>query len=117
LPPVKSDAEKGYTNNLTQKAEGSNEAASINTMSNGVSITPNPFKGSFIVSINSAKDCKAQVVVYNSLGVKLKEQINLNLLKGSNNITFDCSKFASGVYMLEVNFGDSKIVKKIIKSN
>jgi Zn-dependent metalloprotease len=118
LPPAKSDAEKGITNNIAQNKNGSGDAASIsNKIANGVNVIPNPFKGSFVASIASAKDCNARIAIYNSYGVKLKEQPSVNLSKGINTISFDCSKFSSGVYMLEVNFGDTKIVKKIVKAN
>jgi hypothetical protein len=69
-----------------------------------------------MLSINSQKDGKAQVTIYNSFGVRVKQQTAINLSKGLNTISFNCSNFANGVYMIEINFGDSKIVKKIIKS-
>ena len=118
LPPVMSDAEKGITNNVAQKANTAQESAVANEKADeSVTVAPNPFSATFVLSINAKKEGKAQVAIYNSFGAKLKEQTNVNLLKGINKLSFDCSKFASGVYMLEVNFGDSKIVKKIIKSN
>jgi hypothetical protein len=81
-----------------------------------VQIRPNPFNSFFEVLINSDKDGKAQVIIYNSLGVKVKQQTEITLLKGANKISFNCSNFASGVYTLEVNFGNSKIVRKIVKA-
>jgi Zn-dependent metalloprotease len=116
--PIMSDAEKGMRNSVAQKADISQEPAVENKKINqDVFVSPNPFSRSFTVSINAAKDSKAQISIYNSFGAKIKEQSGVNLLKGQNNVSFDCSNFASGVYMLEVNFGDSKIMKKIIKSN
>jgi hypothetical protein len=41
----------------------------------------------------------------------------VNLVKGINEINFNGANFASGVYTLEINFGDSKIVKKIFKGD
>ena len=92
-------------------------ALSNEKLNESITVTPNPFTASFILSINSKQDVKAQLVIYNSFGVKVQDQTAVNLLKGANKLSVNCSNFASGVYMLEVNFGDSKIVKKIIKSN
>jgi hypothetical protein len=113
-----SDAEKGIRTPVALKADTSNEAALANkTTTEGVSIAPNPFTGSFVVTINAKKDGRAQVAIYNSFGGKIKEQQGVNLVKGINKVSFNGSNLASGVYMLEVNFGDSKLVKKIVKVN
>ena len=119
-PPkqIMSDAEKGIRTPVALKADTSNEAALANTTANEtVAIAPNPFTGSFVVTINAKKDGKAQVSIYNSVGGKIKDQQGVNLIKGINKLSFNGSTFASGIYMLEVNFGDSKIVKKIVKAN
>jgi len=81
-----------------------------------VSVAPNPFSSTFIVSVNSARDVKALVIIYNSVGVKVKQQTGLNLIKGINKISLSCPGLAQGVYTLEVNFDNSKVVKKIVKS-
>jgi len=99
-------------------ADTSNEAALANQKVNeNVTVAPNPFTGFFTVTINAKKDSKAQVSMYNSVGEKVKDQQGVNFVKGINKLSFNGSSFTSGVYMLEVNFGDSKIVKKIVKAN
>jgi bacillolysin len=114
---IMSDAERGITNNIARNAGTSKESAmASDKASDGVTVAPNPFTGSFTLSINSKADVKAQVTVYNAYGAKVKEQTGVNLIKGLNKLSLNCSNFASGVYMLEVNFGDSKIVKRIIKA-
>ncbi len=116
--PVLSDAEKGIREPVLQNAFVSPKSAMTNENANqDVIVTPNPFSGAFTVSINAVSDSKAQVIIYNSLGTRIKVQPGVNLLKGNNTLNFDGSNFAPGMYMLEVNFGDSKIVKKIIKIN
>ena len=118
--PIMSDAEKGIRNPVALKADTTNtsQAATANTLlSQGINIAPNPFTQSFVLTINAKKDGVAQVIIYNSYGAKVQQQTGVNLIKGSNRLTLNGSKLASGVYMLEVNFGDSKIVKKIIKGN
>jgi hypothetical protein len=68
-----SDAEKGIRTPVALKADTSSEAALANTTANEtVAIAPNPFTGSFVVTINAKKDGKAQVSIYNSVGGKSK---------------------------------------------
>ena len=39
----------------------------------------------------------------------------INVLNGINKITMDGSSFAKGIYLVEVNMGEEKVVKKITK--
>jgi len=81
----------------------------------GVKIIPNPFTSTFIVSINSKQNVRAQVIIYNSLGVKVKEQTGINLSRGLNKLSFNCAHFSHGIYIVEINMGNIKTVKKIVK--
>jgi hypothetical protein len=117
-PPM-SDAEKGIRTSVTYKTDTSNQSAATKEILNtneSVTVSPNPFSESFMLSINSAKEGKAQVTIYNAVGVKVKQQTGINLSKGLNRIPFNCSGLAHGVYTLEVNLGDSKTVRKIVKA-
>ena len=115
--PIMSDAEKGMTNPVALKAGIENASAIANEKTGKtVVIAPNPFNSSFVLTINSEKNVKADVTVYNSFGVKVKEQTGINLIKGTNKVSYNVSTFAAGTYMVEINFGDSKIVKKIVKN-
>jgi bacillolysin len=118
VPPreIMSDAEKGIRSYAVQMADTSKQSEMANEKADeSVTIAPNPFSGSFVISINAKKDGKAQVGIYNSLGRKVKEQQSVNVVRGINKLSYNGSNLAQGVYMLEVNFGDSKTVKKIVK--
>jgi hypothetical protein len=67
--------------------------------------------------INSGQAGKVHVTIYNSSGSKIVEQAGVNVVRGINEFSFNLSNYAAGVYMLEINFGDSKIVKKVIKGD
>jgi hypothetical protein len=82
-----------------------------------VTVSPNPFAGKFITMINSGQAGKVHVTIYNSSGSKIVEQAGVNVVRGINEFSFNLSNYAAGVYMLEINFGDSKIVKKVIKGD
>ena len=113
-----SDAGKGIRSAVALEAGISQETALQNAKDDqSITVTPNPFSGSFVLSINAKKDSRAQIAIYNSFGGLVKELQEVNLVKGFNNLSFYSSNIASGVYMLEVNFGDSKILRKIVKTN
>ncbi len=78
-------------------------------------INPNPFTSYFDLTINAKNTTKAQVSIFNSLGMKMKTLPLINAAKGFNKITVDGSSFAKGIYMVEVRMGEEKIIKKVIK--
>ncbi len=116
-PPM-SDLEKGikpvaFGNTLPEKSIPDNKSISIE--SNTIQVAPNPFNGNFTLTIQAVKDYRAQVIIYNSQGVKVHQQTGVNLHKGVNTLPFNLPNLAAGTYLLEVNFGDGKITKMIIK--
>jgi len=119
-PPneIMSDAEKGIRPVVIGMADTVRSAIESKTaiaVSESVSVAPNPFGSNFMLTINAKKDGKAQVAIYNSVGVRVQQQTGINLKKGMNKIPFNTPSLLQGTYMLEVNFGDSKVIKKIIK--
>lgn len=92
------------------------QAASVDeNLSRKFTVSPNPFTNSFVIFINAENDCKAQVTLNNAVGAKTKEQKDINLSKGVNKILFKASDLVSGLYILEVNYGDTRVVSKIVK--
>jgi hypothetical protein len=108
---VMSDAEKGIKPPVINQQESSKAPEASET----IFIAPNPFSSSFVLSINSKQSVKAQVNIYNSVGVKVKEEMKVNLEKGINKIPFSAIKFSKGIYTVEIIMGDIKTVKKIVK--
>jgi bacillolysin len=113
---VMSDAEKVIKGPITLKTNTSKESASvINNTAESITVAPNPFNSEFIVSINSKQNTKAQVIIYNAVGAKVKEQTGINLSKGLNKISFNGANLSQGIYMIEIQFNNLKVVKKIVK--
>lgn len=83
--------------------------------SDSVGVYPNPFTSSFDLTINTKSTTKAQVTIFNSVGVKVKILPEVNAAKGNNKVSVDGSSFAKGIYLVEVKIGEEKTVKKIIK--
>lgn len=112
---IKSDAEKGIKPIvLTNKA--TIETGNTKLENESVLVAPNPFTNNFVITIQSVKTTKVDISLYNAAGTKVKQQQGVYLMKGSNTIPFIASGISSGTYLLEINFGDSKIVKKLIKN-
>lgn len=107
--PTMNDAEMGIKNNGTPATNDDIDNSSF-------MIAPNPFKSNFDLSFNLTKDEKARIVIYNAIGIKVKDLAQRNLSKGKNKVSFDCSDLSSGVYMMEINLGDVKTLKKIVKN-
>lgn len=80
-----------------------------------ITINPNPFTSSFDLTINAKNTTKAQVSIFNSLGMKMKTLPVINVSQGRNQITVEGSSFSKGVYLVEVRIGNEKVVKKIVK--
>lgn len=105
-----SDAERGVIGNTQAIQDEPGQDA------DGVSIAPNPFNSKFELSINLIKGERTNLAIYNALGVKVREMKEKNLSEGLHKLTFDCSDLATGVYMIEINLGDTKTVKRIVKN-
>ncbi len=82
---------------------------------NHVQIIPNPFNSNFELSFYLQQDEQVKVVLYNSIGSKLKNLMESNLSKGINKFTFDGSGIAPGVYLIEINIGGEKTVRRLVK--
>ena len=80
-----------------------------------IQIYPNPFTSTFDLTINAKSTTKAQVTIFNLVGVKMKTLPIINASKGSNQITVEGSSFAKGVYLVEVRMGAEKTIRKVIK--
>lgn len=116
-PPM-SDAEKGIQHPISlQKTTGQSQDEAMVAIRNDVSVTPNPFTSSFMLTVSSKDAVRAQVNIYNASGSVVNQKSGINLLKGINKIPFNLSSLSNGVYMLEVNFGNAKVMKKIVKGN
>ena len=79
------------------------------------SVYPNPFMDNLKISFNVSEDANAQ---YRIISFDGKEMIvrKVFLQKGTNIVVAkDLSRLASGNYILEINTGTEKYIKKIIK--
>lgn len=88
---------------------GTNDLANAST---AISVFPNPGSDVITISFGETVVTTAEIVFYNILG----EEVYSSSLANTNSSTIDISKFASGIYMMEVNLNGEKIIRKVIKN-
>lgn len=75
---------------------------------------PNPASGITSVKVNIRKAAELSMDIVNMMGQKVLEVAPRSVLPGMNEITFDASTLAPGVYFYVVNAGDASISKKMV---
>ncbi len=75
---------------------------------------PNPFNPATKIKFDIAKETFAKINVYDLTGRKVAEIVNQNMKPGSYEITFDASKYASGVYFYRLETAQYTEIKKMI---
>jgi hypothetical protein len=87
-----------------------------NNVIDEVNIYPNPVNSIFNAEIKSAENDKTiALVLYDSRGSKVYEKM-ITLIGNSKLESIDISNLKTGIYLLQINFGNKKqIVKKVIK--
>jgi type IX secretion system substrate protein len=75
---------------------------------------PNPFNPTTKIKYTLPKSEKVKIVIFNSLGQKLKTLLNEQLNAGSHEIEFTANNLPSGIYLYRIQAGDYQEVKKMI---
>ena len=75
---------------------------------------PNPFNPTTKIKYSVPADGFVNIAVYNVLGDKVTEIVNSIQEAGNYEVTFDASKFASGMYLYRMESGSFVSVKKMM---
>jgi hypothetical protein len=76
---------------------------------------PNPFNPSTKIKFGLPKDQKVKVIIYDILGQEVERLVNNEQLKaGHYTIEWNAAKYASGVYILNIEAGNFNSVKKMM---
>jgi PKD repeat protein len=78
-------------------------------------VYPNPFIDNINLGLNIPIEGNVSVSLYNVAGEKMKATELKHLLKGYNSILIDGSGLEAGVYITEIEFNDTTIMKKLIR--
>ncbi|MFL5747585.1 MAG: M43 family zinc metalloprotease [Niastella sp.] len=84
-----------------------------NLLAKGFMVTPNPATNSLTVQFYPYPLTLKTIILYNSAGQKIGEQVAQG--NGKSSYTFNMSRFASGPYFVQVIFSDKKFTQKVIK--
>jgi hypothetical protein len=80
---------------------------------NDIDVYPNPATDNTWITIRSDKTQDATISVYNSTGALISSEKH-NLNKGSNSFMVDASKFAAGIYLVNVQEGNAIATHKLV---
>ena len=75
---------------------------------------PNPFNPTTNIQYTIMKAGHVTLTIYDILGRKVATLVDQNQNAGNHNISFNASRFASGVYFYQIQAGDFRNVKKMI---
>jgi flagellar hook assembly protein FlgD len=80
---------------------------------------PNPFNPETTIDYRIPQNGKVKIVIYNSLGQKIRTLLSGEQMAGSHLVVWDGTndmgqKVGSGIYFYSLNFDDRSIVKKMI---
>lgn len=81
----------------------------------GLEVYPNPFKNVINVSIESEEETSAIVRLFDINGKVQKEMLK-SISVGTNTIEVNAGNMESGLYFIEINTGNQKIVQRLIKN-
>ena len=72
--------------------------------------------GGIVISECTGTDGKASISIFDATGKLVESSENgLNLSKGQNNLNFDVSKKAVGIYFYKIKVGDDEQSGKFVK--
>ncbi len=77
-------------------------------------VYPNPTNTNASLAISLKQENDVKVQVYNSLGALVYTSPNQKYAQGKHKLTVDCNNYNSGLYIVTVTAGDSKITKRLV---
>ncbi len=75
---------------------------------------PNPFNPSTKISFSLPEAAVVKIVVYDILGNEVAQLVNSRLEPGNHEVTWDASKFSSGLYFYKLETGKFTSTKKML---
>jgi hypothetical protein len=75
---------------------------------------PNPFNPVTTIKFDIPKESYVKVSVFDILGNEVQTLINENLKAGEYKVTWDASKYSSGIYFYKLQSGDFTQTRKML---
>jgi len=79
---------------------------------NDVNIYPNPAASNFTVEVNSNQQTQSTISVYTMVGELITQQ-KVDLIDGINTIPFQSDSFTPGLYLICIQTGQGRVVRKL----
>jgi hypothetical protein len=79
-----------------------------------LSVYPNPFNPETNIHFELAESGNALIEIYNVKGQKLETLIDCELSAGIHSLTWQAQDHSSGIYLLNFQTADTKLIKKLI---
>ena len=107
------DTVNGKTHTIIPYTACPNGISEVNNDLSNVSVVPNPFTSSAIVSFNSDVEGTFTVKMVSLLGATVSSK-EVNVTRGKNEVAIERNNLSSGIYIMSVSNGTSSITKKVI---
>ncbi len=75
---------------------------------------PNPFNPTTTIRFSLAERTFVSLAIYNTVGQRVATLVNQDLPAGETSVTWDASGFASGIYFMKMQAGNSVQIRKMI---
>ena len=75
---------------------------------------PNPFNSGTTIKFNLPNATNINIVIYNSLGEKVKTVVNQSFEAGKHSIKISMNEFSSGVYFCQIIAEDFMEIQKMV---
>lgn len=75
---------------------------------------PNPFNPNTTIRYSVPELSKVNISIYNILGEKVTELVNMEQVPGNYEVNFDASKYSSGTYFYTLSSSNTRVTKKMV---
>lgn len=110
---------KTFSTSYSNKSAGGVNAINENATADLVSVYPNPFSGSTLISYSLKNNASVSLVIYNEMGEIVETLVSSEQQTGSYQYNFNASKngFNPGIYFVRIIVDEKTFMKKIVLIN
>jgi photosystem II stability/assembly factor-like uncharacterized protein len=87
----------------------------VQSLKSGIRCYPNPFSSSATIEYELTQPDKMEIKIYNQTGQVIEQIIREKGQKGKNNFLWQTKDLPSGIYFIQLQFGNEVVTKKMIK--
>jgi hypothetical protein len=110
---LRSGIRSAYSNAIFFETPLARSGAVVANQDIDLSVYPNPTQGNFSVKFNAVEAAKVDIVVTSLTGSKITER-SLEAVAGVNEVDFDLSGEAPGLYLMQIKIGKAVETVKVI---